>query len=348
MHPATRSAAESDPPAPDHLLEIGFAFRKSKALLSAVELGVFNALADGPRDCDSLVEQLALHGRGARDFFDALVALDLLERDAGGRYANTPECAHYLDPLKPTYIGGLFDYLNDRMYQYWGLLTPALRTGQPQTGPSPAGGFSQFYADEGTAKLFLNGMAGGSIPVGQALAEHFPWRDYGSFIDVGTALGAVPVEIARAHTHLRGGGFDLPTLADAFATYVHDHGLGHCLTFHAGDFFVDPLPQADVLIMGRILHDWDIPNRMLLLRKAYEALPSGGALIVFDTLIDRERRHQPHSLLASLNMLIQTAGGSEYSAEECMIWMQEAGFARMQVLPLTRVQTAVLGFKQGE
>ncbi len=330
---------------PDHILEIGYAFRKSKALLSAVELGLFAALAEGPQGADALSRRLGLHGRGARDFFDALVALKLLDRDAGGRYANAPDCSIYLDPNQPTYIGDLVEYLNVRMYRTWDLLTPALRQGAPQCGPAAAGGFEDYYADQATFEIFLKGMTGGSRLLARALAERFPWDAYETVIDIGTAQGCVPVEIALAHPHLTGGGFDLPQLQPAFASYVRKHGLDGRLAFYPGNFFEDPLPNADVLIMGRVLHDWDLPARRLLLIKAYEALPAGGALIVHESYIDDRRRSRPHSLLASLNMLIQTDGGSEFTARECMTWMREVGFGKTRVVRLAGGHAGVVATK---
>jgi len=327
----------------DHILEIGFAFRKSKALLSAVELGVFTALGDGPLSENALAGRLGIHERGARDFFDTLVALGLLERDDEGLYANAGACASYLDARQPAYIGGLFDYLNERMYQAWGQLTLAIRTGHPQSGPSA--GFSKFYEDASVTEIFLKGMTGASLLIGKALAANFPWDDYSTFADIGTAQGCVPAEIARARPHLRGVGFDLPLLKQAFTDHVRGCGLEERVTFHAGDFFKDPLPRADVLIMGRVLHDWDVSTRRTLLGKAYAALPRGGALIVHDTLIDEARRAQPHCLLSSLNMLIQTAGGSEYTASECIDWMEREGFSKIRLLPLAATQVAVIATK---
>jgi O-methyltransferase domain/Dimerisation domain len=333
---------------PDHILEIGFAFRKSKALLSAVELGVFAALAHGPQQADALASKLGVHGRSARDFFDALVALKLLERDPVGRYANTADGALYLDPRRKTYIGGLLEYLNERMYPSWGALTQALRQGLSQSGPSAAGGFASFYDDAAAFEIFLKGMTGGSLMPARALAEKFPWHDYATFMDVGTAQGCLPVVLAGAHPHLTGGGFDLPALAGAFTRYVGEHGLAARLKFHAGDFFKDPLPCADVLILGRVLHDWDLPARKKLLRKAYDTLPDGGALIVQETFIDETRRDRPHNLLSSLNMLIQTEGGSEFTISECMHWVAECGFAATRALALTGAYSAVVGLKGPE
>ena len=264
---------EPQPPTPNNIVEIGFSFQKSKALLSAIELGLFTTLADGPLDAEALVARLGLQGRGAHDFFDALVAIGLLDRDSSGRYANTPDCALYLDRQKPSYIGGLFEHINARLYESWGQLTQALRTGAPQSGPLKTGDFAALHADGTASDIFLKGMTGGSLMPARALASSFPWQTYRTVIDIGTGQGCVPVEIARAQPHLTGGGFDLPEVEQAFTSYVSERGLEKRLTFYPGDFFKDQLPQADVLIMGRILHDWDLPTRKLLLKKAHQALP---------------------------------------------------------------------------
>jgi hypothetical protein len=331
--------------APDDILEIAFAFRKSRALLSAVELGVFTVLAEGPLAEGALAARLGIHERGVRDFLDTLVSLDLLERDGASRYANAPTAAVYLDARRPYYLGGLLDYLNERMYPAWATLTQALRTGKPQAGVSAAGGFSTFYSDGSAAEIFLKGMTGASLLVGRALAKTFSWNEHATFADIGTAQGCIAVEITRAHPHLRGIGFDLPSVERSFNDYVCGCGVHERVSFQAGDFFKDPLPSVDVLILGRVLHNWDVPIRQMLLGKAQAALPRDGVLIVHDTLIDDARRERPHCMLSSLNMLIQTAGGSEYTAAECGGWMQAAGFARTRVVPLAAMQTAVIATK---
>jgi hypothetical protein len=330
---------------PDHILETAFAFRKSKALLSAVELGLFGALTQGPQDAEALIRRLGLNGRGARDFFDALVALKLLDRDADGCYANAPDCTAYLDPARPAYIGDLLEYLNARIYLAWDMLTQALLQGTPQCGPGAAGSFADFYRDQAAFDFFLQGMAGGSRMAAHVLAKRFPWKSYNTVVDIGTAQGCVPVEIAKAHPHLTGGGFDLPELQAAFEGHVRAHGLDKRLTFYPGNFFEDLLPSADVLIMGRVLHDWSLPQRKMLLNKAYEALPKSGVLIVHEAFIDDSRRTLAHSLLASLNMLLQTDGGSEFTALECMTWMREAGFSTTNRTQLTGAHAAVIGIK---
>jgi hypothetical protein len=273
------------------------------------------------------------------------MAFDLLDRDSAGLYSNTPETDRYLVRKRSSYLGGLLKHLDVRHYQNWSLLTKALVTGEPQSalGTESYGGF---YGDESIQELFLNGMTAGSLVAAQALARQFPWNRYQTFVDVGTAQGCVPVEVGRMHPHLRGGGFDLAMIEAAFTRYVGKQQLSDRLQFYRGDFFADSLPQADVLVMGRILHNWDHSTRSMLLEKAYAALPSGGALIVYDPFIDEQRR-EAHGLLSSLNMLIETAGGSEYTAAECQNLMLQTGFREIRIEPLGDIHTAVVGTKAG-
>jgi hypothetical protein len=330
---------------PDRIVKLGLAFRAAKALLSAVELGIFTALAEDSLDLDALRMQVGIDERGARDFFDALVALGMLERDERGRYANTPETNFYLDRQKPTYIGGELDHFNTYVYPHWNLLTPALRTGKPQSGARATGHYSALYADHAALETLIKGMTGGTLPVAKALAAKFPWQDYRTVIDVGTAQGCLPVQIAHAHPHITGGGFDLPPVNPLFDNYARDHGLCDRLRFYAGDFLQDPLPSADVLVLGRVLHNWDLVTKRMLLKKAYDALPAGGALIVYERLIDDERRVNAAALLASVNMVIMTAGGFDFTGADCIGWMREAGFRHMRVEPLTSEHSMVVGMK---
>ena len=332
-------------PSPEHLLSTAFAFRQSQVLLTAVALGVFPALRNEALGLEALVDKLALHGRGARDFLDALVSLDLLVRDTDGCYHNVPECAAYLDPDQPTYVGGVLEYLNGSNYQAWSGLAAALKSGAPQAGPSAAGGYAAFYQDPARLESFLSGMTAGSLLPARALAECFPWRHYASVVDIGAAQGCVPVVLAQAYSHLTGGGFDLPVIEPAFNRYIGQHGLADRLRFQGGDFFQDPLPRADVLVMGRILHNWDLDKKKALLAKAYAALPPGGVLIVCEMLIDDARRVRSHSLLASLNMVLQTKAGFEFTGAECISWMREEGFQTLSIVPLAAFYSAIIAEK---
>jgi hypothetical protein len=301
---------------PDRILQLGMGFWASKALLSAVELGVFSELAQGPLDGEALRERLGLHSRGARDFFDALVALGMLER-TDGRYANTPETDLFLDRAKPTYVGALLEMSNARTYAAWAGLSDGLRTGRPQSSDSGGGDFSVLYADPARLRGFVQAMIPLSVATARVMAHKIPWAEYRTFVDVGTAAGAAPVQIALAHPHLTGGGFDLPPVGPLFEEYVAAHGLSDRLRFFPGDVLADPLPPADVLIMGHLLHGWDLESKRLALDKGYAALPDGGRLIVYDAIIDDERRRNVFGLLMSLNMLIETPGGFDYTGADC-------------------------------
>ena len=330
---------------PEGILQLGLGFWGSKTLLSAVELGLFTELARKSLDAVALTKRLGLHPRSARDFFDALVALGMLTR-VGTRYANTSETALFLDRAKPSYVGGILEMANARLYPFWGSLTEGLRTGKPQNEvKTGADFFGTLYADPQRLEGFLKAMTGLSQGTARAIAGKFPWKSYRAFADVGCAQGGVAVEILLAHKHLTGQGMDLPVVRPVFEAYARTKKVEKRLTFHPGDFFKDPLPNTDVLIMGHILHDWDLEEKMMLLRKAHQALPTGGAVIVHEALIDDARKRNAFGLLMSLNMLIETPGGFDFTGADCKKWMQKAGFKRTKVEKLAGPDSMVIGFK---
>jgi SAM-dependent methyltransferase len=343
----TEAAVEQSPAVtPDEIMQLGFAFWGSKTLLSAIELGVFSELArGGPLDADELRGRLGLHERSATDFFDALVSLGMLERENGG-YANTPSTELFLDRAKPTYMGGILEMANARLYPFWGSLTEGLRSGAPQNEAKVGESFFEvLYADQARLAQFARAMSAVSMGAGMAIAAKFPWSEHETVVDIGCAEGAVPVQISLAHEHITGGGFDLPPLEPIFEQFVAGFGLSERLRFTGGDFFADPLPSADVLVMGHILHDWNLDEKRQLLQKAYDALPDGGALIVYEALIDDERRENAFGLLMSLNMLIETPGGFDYTGADCQGWMRDAGFRDSYVEPLLGPDSMVVGIK---
>jgi hypothetical protein len=334
-----------DHPTPEPIMQLGLAFWASKTLLSAIELDVFAVLATGPRERATLTKDLGLHERSARDFLDALVALGMLDRDLD-EYRNTPATDLFLDRAKPSYIGGLLEMANARLYPFWGSLTEALRTGEMQNEAQSGGDFfGVLYQEPDRLKQFLTAMSGASMGAAVTIAEKFPWDRHQRIVDVGAAQGCVPVQVALRHPHISGGGFDLPPVGPIFDEYVASFGLGERLRFHPGDFWSDPLPDSDVYVMGHILHDWNLEEKHSLLHKAYDALPAGGALVVYDAIIDDERRHNTFGLLMSLNMLIETPGGFDYTGADCTSWMHNVGFREIYVEPLVGPDSMVVGVK---
>jgi hypothetical protein len=330
---------------PEEILQLGLGFWASKTLLSAVELGLFSELADGALTGDEIGERLGLHPRGRRDFLDALVALGMLTRDAE-HYANTVETDVFLDRGKPSYLGGMLEMANARLYPFWGRLTEALQTGRPQNEARTGGNFfAALYDDRERLRQFLHAMTGLSLGASREIAKQFPFANYETVLDVGCAEGGLLVELALAHPHLRGIGFDLPAAREAYDDYVRSFGLEGRLTFCGGDFFRDVLPDADVVTLGHILHDWGLNEKMQLLRKAHGAIPEGGAVIVFETIIDDDRRENAFGLLMSLNMLIETQEGFDYTAAECQDWLREVDFRHTRVEHLIGPDSMVVGIK---
>ncbi len=331
---------------PERILQTGLAFWPSKVLLSAVEMELFTEIEKNPADCKTLQQRLGLHPRGAKDFLDALVALGFLDRK-DGQYHNTAETSLFLDKRKPSYMGGMLEMANHRLYPFWGHLTEAVRTGMPQNemrdgGASP---FEMLYADPARLRQFLSAMSGVSRGAALAIASKFEWKDYKTVVDVGTAQGDTLSQILLAHSHMNGMGFDLPAVGPIFEDYVQGLGLSERASFAAGSFFDDPLPRADVVVMGHILHDWDLPTKKMLVGKAYDALPEGGAYIVYEAIIDDERRSNAFGLMMSLNMLVETPGGFDYTGADCRGWMSEAGFKETRVVHLMGPDSMVIGVK---
>jgi hypothetical protein len=340
----------AEPLDPKPILDIGFGFWPSKVLLSAVALGVFTELAREPRTRDELGDALKIHPRGSMDLFDTLVALGLLERDGSGEravYHNTALTDHFLDRAKPSYVGGMLEMLEARLYRYWGDLTEALRTGKPQNEIKHTGApmFATLYSDEARLEGFMNAMQGISLPNFEALASKFDFSRYQTVCDVGGANALLSRTIAARHPHLRCTSWDLPVVAPIAQRAISAEGLADRVKTASGDFFTDPLPRADVITMGMILHDWNLEHKKMLIAKAYDALPAGGAFVVIENLIDDERRTNAFGLLMSLNMLIEFGEAFDYTGADFDHWCRDAGFARTEVIPLRGPASAGVAYK---
>ncbi|WP_254279621.1 acetylserotonin O-methyltransferase [Haloarcula marina] len=336
---------EPDGPAPDHIMELGLGFQASKTTLAAVTLGVFDSLADGPKTRRELERELGLHPRGARDFLDALVALDLLERE-DGRYRNTAAADAYLVPGTPSYLGGFLQMANDRLYPFWDDLEAALQTGETQNeleDPDTHPFEGVVYHDDAILEQFVGAMTGLSLGVAEALAHEFPWDDHETVVDLGASEGVVPKAIAEANDHIEAIGVDLPRVEPHFRSFTSDSPAADRLTFETGDFFGDePLPPADVYVLGHILHDWGVEDRREILAKVADAVRPGGAVIVYGTMIDEERRENATGLLMSLNMLIETPDGFDYTPSQCLGWLHDAGFEGGEARELPGPETMVV------
>ncbi len=333
IHMSHGHAAEVGAPevTPDAILELGFGFWGSKTLLSAVELGVFSELAEGlALHGEALRERLGLHPRAASDFFDALVTLGMLERE-NGRYANTPASELYLDPAKPSYVGGILEMAGARLYGFWASLTEGLHTGLPQNEAKRGEDFFKvLYSDPARLAQFARAMSALSVGAAEAIAAKFPWRDHQSVVDVGCAEGAVPARIALAHEHITGGGFDLPAMGPIFEGYVARLGLGGRLRFTAGDFFVDPLPEADAYILMEVIHDWPDAEAAAVLSAVRRAASPGARVLIIENVL-AEGVTDPRGRTLDVIMLAVT-GGCERTAAQFERLLDGAGFRDTTVI----------------
>lgn len=321
----------------------------SKTLLSAVELELFTVLATEPKTAAQVGQRLSLHPRSVTDFLDALVSMGVVQRKGQGEtasYTNAPDTEMFLDKNKQSYVGGMLEMANHRLYGFWNNLTVALKTGEPQNEATVGRDvFAEIYADEARLEEFLRAMAGVQMGNFMALAGQFDFSKFESMCDVGGASGALAAQIAMRHPNIKCATFDLPPVGPLATRFLTAVGVADRVEVLEGSFLEGPLPKADVITMGNVLHDWDEEGKKVLLRKAYEALPSGGCFIAIEMIIDDERRVNTMGLLMSLNMLIETPGGSDYTASQFDGWAREVGFERTEVLPLTGPSSAVIAWK---
>jgi len=335
---------------PGAILETAFAFWSSKVLLTAVQFGLFTKLGDRQMTGSELGAQLGLHSRGISDFFDALVAMQFLNREGDGpsaKYFNTPATALYLDQTSPRYVGGWLVMLNDRLFKFWHDLPEALRTGRPQNEikHGQKGMFEELYSEFPKLEQFMGAMTGLSRINFEAFATKFDCSRFNTLCDVGGATGLLSIEVAKKHPHLQCTSFDLPPVAPIAQRHIAVAGLTDRIRTASGDFFKDPLPKADVITMGMILHDWNLEKKMHLIRSAYESLPPGGALVAIEALIDDARRENVFGLLMSLNMLIEFGDAFDYSAADFRGWCSQVGFQRFEVMPLAGPSSAAIAYK---
>ncbi len=335
---------------PSRILDTGLGFWQSRTLLSAVELGVFTFLGNSKKTGEEIRKELGLHERGIWDFLDALVAMKFLERDGNGadaKYYNNEMTSAYLDKNSPEYIGGILEMAAARLYRYWNDLTEGLKTGKPQSeskhNMEPI--FDILYKDEEKLEGFMRAMTGLSAGNFQSFADKFDFSNYNTLCDVGGATGQLSIMVTKANPHMNCISFDLPVVEPIAKRIIEEHGLSGRVKTASGDFFKDSLPNADIITMGMILHDWNLENKMHLIKAAYDALPDGGAFIAIENIIDDKRRENVFGLMMSLNMLIEFGEAFDFTGADFTKWCTETGFRNTEILPLGGPASAAIAYK---
>jgi 8-O-methyltransferase len=325
------------------LLQMAADFYRWRTVLFAIELDLFTVLGAAPATEEHVRQRFGLDERGTRHFLDSLVEVGLLTR-TGETYTTTPLSAEFMDSGKTSYLGRFLNLADDR----WARVGAGLRTGEPQNGTRNVSSmFTEQHRDLSAWRGYYGGMDALNGPSGAALAHAFDWSGVKRVTDIGGARGNVSAHLVTAHPHLQATVFDLPSVNEVFTEHITELGLTDRVRFHGGDFFNDPLPESDVVVFGHVLHDWGVPERKVLARKAFEAVAPGGYALVYDTMINGDRQDNANPLLVSLNMMLCTPGGSEYSPEEGAAWFTDAGFAQVTWTPLINDDTLLVARKAG-
>jgi SAM-dependent methyltransferase len=319
------------------ILRLGNAFTEAQALLTAVELDLFTMLDGNPATAEEIRARLGLSGRGLGDFLHLLVALGVLAKEEG-RYRNAAGAARYLVSGQDGYVGGYLLGAKAAMYPVWNGLTETLRTGVPR---SPADSFAAMLADQRELRRYARMMEGVLRPLVPHLVMALEWSRYRSVLDVGGCQGGLVATLVTAYPGLTGSVFDLPEVEPLFDERMAELGTADVVRFHGGDFFRDPLPSSDVVILGHVLHNWPRDRRQQLVDAAYRALSPGGALLVHDRMLD-DAGADIDNLVASIVMALVTEEGAEYTVGEVAGLATSAGFASVRSQPLGDNETLVI------
>jgi acetylserotonin O-methyltransferase len=339
-------ARELSQPDPAVILDLLEAFRRSKTMFAAVSLGVFDALESGPRSVSALAKELKLDAGALERLLDACVCLQLLAKQ-GSLYENTPTAWAYLCEQSPARMTGYLNYSNTILWKMWGNLEGAIREGTNRwqetfgwDGPI----FSSFFKTEAAMREFLMGMHGQGLLSSPQVVTAFDLSRFHRLVDLGGATGHLVVAACERYPRLRGVVFDLPETGDLAREIIGASSAANRIEVIAGDFFVDELPEGDIYSLGRILHDWTESKGLALLQRIHDRLPSGGALLIAEKLLDEDKRGPRWALMQNLGMLLYTEG-KERTLSEYQALLNHVGFADVKGATTPTPLDAVLAVK---
>ncbi|MEO5599401.1 MAG: methyltransferase [Cyclobacteriaceae bacterium] len=343
----------SNHPTPASIMQIGTGFWASKILLAAVRFEIFTHLAERKTmSANELKTMLKFNctDRNVYDFLDALTTFGFLNREGileTAKYSNNLNADFFLDKKKPSYIGGMLEMMNNRLYKFWGNLEEALMTGLPQNEVKYGSGnlFEELYKSPERLSEFINAMSGIQMGNFMEFAQKFDFSKYKTLTDVGGSSGLLSLMVAKHQAHMSCTSFDLPPVERIAKNTIQHFNLSDRVKTASGDFFSGPIPKSDIVVMGNILHDWDEENKIMLIKKAYEALPSGGAFVAIEGIIDDQRKENAFGLMMSLNMLIETGKGFDYTFADFNRWTKIAGFKSTSLVSLAGPSSAAIAYK---
>jgi hypothetical protein len=339
-------------PTPSSIMQIGTGFWASKILLSAINFELFTKLAATPGKSGAEIKAdlgLKCSDRHVYDFLDALTAFQFLQREGvwdNARYSNGVDTNVFLDKNKPSYIGGLLEMMNNRLYGFWGNLEEGLRTGEPQNEVKNGKDFfGLIYQDPVKLREFINAMSGIQMGNFMTFAQKFDFSKYKTLTDIGGSAGLLSIMVAKHHQHMQCTTVDLYPVEPIAKETIQRFQLSERVKTGSIDFFKDSFPGCDIITMGNILHDWDEEHKLMLMKKAFEALPEGGAFVAIEGVIDDERKKNVFGMMMSLNMLIETGTGFDYTFTDFNGWAKQVGFESTDLIPLAGPSSAAVAYK---
>ena len=328
------------------ILDLIEAFRRSKAMFTAVKLGIFESLAESPKPLSDLAEKLALHPGALLRLLSGCLSLGLLHNE-NGVYFNTPAADRFLTLSSPDTLAGYIDYSDQSLYKLWGGLENAVRSGTnrwEEVFGSRSALFDHYFRDDKAAASFLGGMHGFGQQASPSVVAAFDLSPFNALVDLGGATGHLCIAACERWPHLEATVLDLP-LVEKFANgYIRHSSVADRIHFQAADFFSEPLPPADLYSLGRILHDWTDQKIRTLLGKIVASLPSGGGLLIAETLLSDDKSGPVYSAMQDLNMLVCTEGRERTRAEYREL-LHAAGFATVNFKETGSLVDAILAIK---
>jgi hypothetical protein len=340
-------------PDPSKIMQIGMGFWAAKALLAAVKFKLFTLLAGKKMSGIEIKKTLGLQTteRHVYDWLDVLVALGFLEREGiwdHAAYSNGLDTEVFLDKNKPSYIGGILEMGNHRLYRFWADLEEGLLTGKPQNEAKHGSNMdflNTVYKTEAQMQEFIDAMSGIQMGNFMALCKKFNFSKYKTLADVGGADGWLCIQICLNHPNIKCTTYDLPPVEPLAKKKIAQFNLSDRIQTMSGDFLKDEIPGAEVITMGNIIHGMNEEEKQNLIDKVYNVLPENGVFITIENIIDDERRQNVFGLLMSLNMLIENGDAFDYTPSDFDGWAKKAGFKKTEIMPLAGPTSAAIAYK---
>jgi acetylserotonin O-methyltransferase len=336
----------SNTPDTSVVLELVQAFRRSKAMFTAVQLGIFDQLAAASQSAQQLAASLNLNEGALKRLLDGCVSLTLLEHE-GDLYRNSPTAARFLVSNSPATLAGYVRYSDQSLYKLWDGLGDAVREGTNRWAATFGGRaslFDHYFRDESSTRSFLTGMHGFGQTTSDLIVRAVDLSHFKHLVDLGGATGHLAMAACVAYPDLQATVLDLPPVEKFALEHIAQSPVAHRVSFAGADFFADELPAADLYCLGRILHDWDDPKINILLTKIFAKLPTAGGLLITETLLNEDRSGPLYSLMQDLNMLVCT-DGKERTESEYSALLKAAGFATVKFHRTGGLVDAILAIK---